>query len=106
MVDPFLEQRLASAAALNDPRLAAQKDARLVKSDLDDCSVKQCKAFVELMRYLKDATLAMSSESSPSERLILLQPCSHRVGCGIHQKLNQQLNGIVIELENENNRND
>ena len=66
MVDRFLEQRLASAAALNDPRLAAQKDARLVKADLDDCSVKQCKAFVELMRYLKDATLAMSSERSPS----------------------------------------
>ena len=71
MVERFLEQRLAVAAALNDPRLAAQKDARLVKADLDDCSVKQCKAFVELMRFLKDATLAMSTESSPSASLIL-----------------------------------
>ena len=53
MVDPFLEQRLAVAAALNDPRLAAQKDAILVKADLDDCSVKQCKAFEELMIYLR-----------------------------------------------------
>ena len=106
MVDPFLEQRLASAAALNVPRLAAQKDARLVKANLDDCSVKQGKAFVELMRYLKDATLAMSSESSPPESLILLQPCGHRASCGIHQKLNQQLNGRVMELENENNRKD
>ena len=47
MVDRFLEQRLAVAAALNDPRLAVQKDARLVKADLDDCHTDSIPMFRE-----------------------------------------------------------
>ena len=42
-----------------------------LKAVLDDCSIKQCESYVELMKQLLcDATVLVSSKSNPSASLI------------------------------------
>ncbi len=62
MAEHFLEQHLAVSAAFADPRLAAQKHAKAVKSDLSELQVRTAEEYVALIQYLYEATNIVSSE--------------------------------------------
>lgn len=73
MVERFLEQQVAVIATLSDESLKKQSEIKSIHaaSLLDQQDVYQCEQFLELMKPLYHATLAMSPDQRPTVGLVL-----------------------------------
>lgn len=73
MVERFLEQQVGIIAALSDDSFKTQSEIKSIHAANlpDQQEVQHCEQFIELMKPLYHATLAMSPDQKPTVGLVL-----------------------------------